>query len=169
MKEVPFQDSLVILREYDFKTDPEKLVVYLFDKMNSEDGLKALREGDKRFQDSQYFRKRLVAEFKGELIATTTVDQGINIYKEHSFRLYSVVTAPRFQGTGLSQILFEYVKDYIKKHNATLILVETWEDNIPARKFYEKLGFKEYGRLPNGLKNRNEEGFVDEIMYFMNI
>lgn len=30
MKKVPFQSTEVILREYDFDTDPEKLVVHLF-------------------------------------------------------------------------------------------------------------------------------------------
>ena len=169
MKKVPFQSTEVTLREYDYKSDPEKLVVYLFDKMDSEEGIKALKQGDEWLQDPNRVRKRLVAEIEGELYATTTVEQGMNHHTQHRFRLYAVVTAPQYQGTGLSQILFEYVKEWIKIHGGTLILVETWETNLRARRFYEKMGFNQYAILPNGLKKRTGDGYTNEIMYILEI
>ncbi len=169
MKKVPFQSTEVILREYDFDADPEKLVEYLFDKMNSEEGIKALKQGDKWLKDPKRVRKRLVAEIQGKLYATTTIEQGMNHHTQHRFRLHAVVTAPQYQGTGLSQILFEYVREWITKQGGTLILVETWETNLRARKFYEKMGFLQYGVLPNGLTDRSGEELVNEICYYFDI
>jgi RimJ/RimL family protein N-acetyltransferase len=48
-------------------------------------------------------------------------------------------------------------------------LVDTWANNIRARKFHEKLGFQQYGVLPNGLVNREGDGYVDEIFYYYNL
>ena len=167
MKKVPFQSTHAILREYDLESDPEKLVVHLFTMLDSpEENIQSVREGDKWFRDPQRFRKRLVAEVDGELFATTTIEQGMNHWVEHRFRLYSVVTAQQYQGTGLSQMLFEYVKEWVKEHDGTMILVETWGNNTRARKFYEKLGFQEYGVLPKGMKDRDGEGYVEEILYY---
>ena len=170
MKKVPFQNTNVVLREYDFETDPEKLAVHLFNMMSSlEENIQSIREGDKWLDDPHHFRKRLVADIEGELSATTTIEQGFNPWIEHRYTLYSVVTAQQYQGSGLSQILFEYVKEWIAERGGTLILVDTWENNIPARKFYEKMGFNQFGSLPNGLKSRDKSGYVAEILYFLEI
>ncbi|MBN2156890.1 MAG: GNAT family N-acetyltransferase [Candidatus Lokiarchaeota archaeon] len=170
MKKVPFGRIDVMLREYDLKRDPEKLVAHLFNTMDSwEENIQSVFEGDKWFQEPNQFRRRLVAEIEGELFATVTVERGLSPYGSHRFRLYSVVTAPQYQGSGLSQILLEYVREWIKTQGGTLILVETWESNIPARKFYEKLGFKEYGRLPKGLYKRNKNGYESEILLYLEI
>lgn len=169
MKKVQFKGSELILREYDLEKDPEKLAVHLFNQMDTlEENIQSIRDGDQWFQQRFYFRKRLVAEIEGELYATTTVERGINHHTQHRFRLHAVVTAPQYQGTGLSQILFEYVKEWIKIQGGTLILVETWENNLRARKFYEKIGFQQYGILPNGLTDRSGE-FVGEICYYFEI
>ncbi len=170
MKKVPFQSTEVILREYDFDSDPEKLVVHLFNQMGSlEENIQSVKEGDKWFHERFYYRKRFVAEIKDELVATTTVERGLSLFTEHRYTLHAVVTAKHYQGTGLSQLLFDFIKEWIKEQKGKLILVETWEDNIAARKFYEKLGFQQYASLPNGLKNRNGEGFVSEILYVYEI
>jgi ribosomal protein S18 acetylase RimI-like enzyme len=170
MKKVPFQSTHAILREYDMENDPEKLVIHLFNQMKStEENINSVREGDKWFQDPDHQRKRFVAEIEGDLYATISVGQGMNRLEMHRYRMYSVVTAKQYQGTGLSALLFEYVKEWIEQQNGRLILVETWEDNMRARKFYEKLGFIQYGSLPNGLKNRNGKGFVPEIFYYFEI
>lgn len=169
MKRVPFQSTQVILREYDLEFDPEKLVKFLFDKMNSEQGIKELKEGDKWLHDPERNRKRFVAEIDEELYATITVEQEDGALTGHRFRLYAVVTTKHYQGTGLSQLLFQYVKEWIREQQGKLVLVETWEDNIGARKFYKKIGFAQYAILPNGLKNRSGKGYVNEIMFYQEL
>jgi GNAT superfamily N-acetyltransferase len=170
MKEVSFQNSVVILREYDYENDPKKLVMYLYNQMGSfEENLQSVIEGDEWLKDRYESRKRFVAEISGELFASVIVERGLSTFVQHRYRLYSVVTAPHYRGTGLSQILFEYTKEWIRKHGGKLTLVETWEDNVSARKFYEKMGFKQYGTLPNGLKEREGEGYINEILYVLEL
>ena len=158
-----------MLREYDRKSDPPKLVKYLFDKMNSEQGIKELIEADKRFDAPNEVNARLVAEIEGDLVATTTVKKNTHVYHPHIFTLYAVVTAPQYQGTGLSKLLFDFVCAWIKEHHGKLLLVDTWENNIGARKFYEKMGFTQYGQLPKGIKERDSDEFVDFILYYLNL
>ena len=168
-KEIDFSGWPLILREYDFDKDPPKLVKYVYDKMNSPEGIIALKKGDHWFKDEFQIRVRLVAEYKEELIASLQLNGCLGPKPNDQFRLTSVATAPQYRGTGISSILFEFAKEWVKPYNARMLLVETWETNIGARKYYEKLGFKQYGCLPHGSINRQGEGFMDEIFYFLNL
>ena len=165
---INFQNTQVIFREYNFDLDPPKLVIHLFDKMNSEEGILKLREGDAWFQDPQITRVRLVAEIDGVLNATCTLEGCLGPTINDKFNLYAVVTAPAYRGSGLSHLMFNFACQWAKSHGGRMLLVETWDNNA-AKAFYEKIGFKQYGILPNGLSNREGEGFVDEIYYFFNL
>lgn len=166
---IEFQDNGVLLREYDFKNDPPKLVKHLFDQMNSEMGISKLREGDSWFHDNFITRVRLVAEINGELYATTTLEGCLGPVKNDKYTLFSVVTAEKYRGTGLSQLLFDFTCRWARNHSGRLLLAETWESNKDARKFYRKMGFRQYGILPKGIKKRSGDGFEDEIHYFLNL
>ena len=142
-KEIEFKGLPLILREYDFENDPPKLVKYVYDKMNSPEGIIALKKGDQWFKDGFHVRVRLVAEYKQEIIASLQLQGCLGPKPNDHFKLSSVVTAPQCRGTGISTILFEFAKEWIKPYNARIIVVETWENNIIARKYYEKMGFKQ--------------------------
>ena len=79
------------------------------------------------------------------------------------------MTAEKYRGTGLSQLMFNFTRNWAKIHSGRLMLLETWESNRKARKFYEKIGFRQYGILPKGAKKRNGDGFEDEIYYFLDL
>ncbi len=111
-----------------------------------------------------------MAEYKHELVASLNLQGCLGPKPNDQFTLTSVVTADQYRGTGISTILFEFAKEWIKPYDARILLVETWETNVAARKFYEKMGFQQYGCLPHGSINRQEEGkFVDSIFYFLNL
>lgn len=164
-----FQNTQVIFREYNFDLDPPKLVIHLFDQMNSKEGIIKLREGDEWFHDSQITRVRLVAEIDGVLNATCTLEGCMGPKPNDKFNLYAVVTAPHYRGTGLSRLMFDFACKWARSNGARMLLVETWDNNDAAKAFYEKIGFIQYGVLPNGLPNRKGEGFVDEIYYYFNL
>ena len=166
---IEFQNRQVIFREYDFDLDPPKIVKYLYDQMNSDEGILKLREGDEWFHDSLITRVRLVAEIDGELYATCNLEGCLGRTPNDKFRLTSVVTSSNFRGTGLSRLMFNFACTWAKKHGGRMLLVETWDNNYVAKAFYEKIGFKQYGTLPNGLVNRKGEGFIDEILYYFNL
>jgi len=48
-----------------------------------------------------------------------------------------------------------------------VITLECFTTNTIAISLYQKLGFKEYGRLPQGLKRRGK--FVDETLMYKKI
>ncbi len=166
---IDFQNTQVIFREYNFDLDPPKLVIHLYDQMNSKKGIIKLREGDVWFHDPLITRIRFVAEIEGELCATCNLEGCLGPSPNDKYKLSSVVTAPSYRGTGLSHLMFNFVCQWAKSHGGRMLLVETWDNNFAAKAFYEKMGFKQYGVLPNGLSNRKGEGFVDEIYYYFNI
>jgi len=166
---IDFQNTKVVFREYDFDLDPPKIVKFLYDEMNSKEGIIKLREGDAWFHDPLITRVRLVAEIDGELYASLNLQGCLGRNPNERFNLTSVVTAPTFRGTGLSGLMFNYACEWAKLHGGRMLLVETWDTNHVAKAFYEKIGFKQYGILPNGLVNREGKGFVDEIFYYFNL
>ncbi len=168
-KQLDFEDHPLLLREYDFTHDPPKLVQHLYDKMNSPEGIAALKDGDQWMRSKHRVRVRLVAEYNHELIASLQLEGCLGPNPNDHFTLYSVVTAPQFRGKGISAILFNFAKEWVSQYDARILLVDTWANNLPARKFYEKLGFTQYGCLPQGLINRQGEGYVDAIYYYLNL
>ena len=88
---------------------------------------------------------------------------------ENKYTLFSVVTAEKYRGTGLSQLLVDFTCRWAKNHSGRLLLVETSESNQRARKFYEKMGFRQYGILPKGIKKRSADGFENEVYYFLDL
>ncbi len=168
-KIIRFNDTDLLLREYNFENDPPKMVKYLFDKMNSKAGISELRAGDAWFHDSHVIRVRLVAEINGELYATATLEGSLGPLINDKYTLFSVVTAEKYRRTGLSQLLMDFACQWAKNHSGRLMLVETWESNERARKFYEKLGFHQFGILPNGIKKRSGDGYEGLIYYFLDL
>lgn len=166
---VSFQGNDVLFREYNFENDPPKLVKYLFNQMNSKAGISELRVGDSWFHDNHVTRVRLVAEINGELYATATLEGSLGPLINDKYTLFSVVTAEKYRGTGLSQLLINFACQWAKNHSGRLMLVETWESNERARKFYEKIGFHQFGILPNGIKKRSGDGFEGLIYYFLDL
>ena len=66
---------------------------------------------------------------------------------------------PRHQGCGVGEALVKaYEKDRPHPHGVFLLVTK---DNLPARKFYEKMGYRHIGDLPNYIKNG-----IDEAIYF---
>lgn len=168
-KIIEWNQQPLTLREYDFDLDPPKIVQYCFDQMNSPEGIAQLRESDKWLRNGPQKKIRLVAEYKNEIVASMGLEGCLGPKPNDHFTLNSVVTAEHSRGTGVSKLLFEFAKDWVTRYGARILLVDTWENNIPARRFYEKLGFKQYGCLPKGLINRQGEGYVDNILYYLNL
>ena len=159
----PFQDSLVIFRPYNIETDPEKFVIYIFDKMNTEDGLKALRSSDARFKSRGNLEVRFVAEFNGELIASLLLNT--EYWNKEGYHMYAVVTAPQFRGSGISQMLFQYVCKWVSQQGKKLITVDTSGDNLRAQGFFKKIGFKQFGLIPQIIEKENDP-LVDHVFFY---
>ncbi len=165
-KRQKFQDGFVTLRPYNNETDPEKLVVYLFDEMNSKKGIEQLRESDTRFLSRKNLEVRFVAEIKGELVVTLTLNT--EYWNKEGFHMYAVVTAPQYQGTGISQILFQYVCQWVISQKKVLITTDTSGDNLRAQGFFTKIGFKQFGTIPSIIA-RDGGNRVAQIFFYIRL
>ena len=54
---------------------------------------------------------------------------------------------PEFRGKGIGSIAFSYLEEQIKEHGLKRMELGVFEFNTPAIKLYEKLGYKEIGRI----------------------
>ena len=163
INQTPFQDGVVIFRLYNTETDTEKLVISIFDKMNTEEGIKALRSSDVRFKSRGNLEVRFVAEFKGELIASLTLNT--EYWNKKGYHMYAVVTASQFRGSGISQMLFQYVCKWISQQGKKLITVDTSGNNLRAQGFFKKIGFSQIGLFPQIIEKQNEQP-VDQVFFY---
>lgn len=59
-----------------------------------------------------------------------------------SGEIYSLYVLPEYKGYGIGKALSLKAIEHLKQVNLAPFIVTTLEVNLPARKFYEKLGFK---------------------------
>ena len=164
-----FENEHLKLREYDIASDRESYMNNLFPHLNSEQGIKELDKWDEWLEDKDQTRVRLVAELNNEIIATCTLVGCMGVKPNDNFTLFSVETSKFYRGSGISQKLFDFCSTWARSKGARILLVETWVNNTTARKFYEKVGFIQFGCLPKGILDRSSQGFVDLIYYYYNL
>jgi ribosomal protein S18 acetylase RimI-like enzyme len=84
----------------------------------------------------------LVAELDDAIIGFAL---GTTIEKSHSAWKYGYLVwlgiEPEFQRQGLAEKLFRRFKDIMLKSNVRMMLVDTQSENLPAIRFFRKLGF----------------------------
>ncbi|MCB0633823.1 MAG: GNAT family N-acetyltransferase [Saprospiraceae bacterium] len=47
-----------------------------------------------------------------------------------------------YQNQGVGVQFFDFIKDYARENDFQLIELDVWADNVQARQFYKKIGFK---------------------------
>lgn len=61
--------------------------------------------------------------------------------------IYSLYVLPEYKSQGIGKILSQETMKQLYLNNLAPFIVTTLEVNFPARKFYEKLGFKEIDHI----------------------
>ncbi|MBN1324654.1 MAG: ribosomal protein S18-alanine N-acetyltransferase [Alphaproteobacteria bacterium] len=62
--------------------------------------------------------------------------------------IITIGVRPDFRKTGMAAAMLTIAENEIKKSNVKKIFLEVAENNIPARKLYEKNGYKQIGIRP---------------------
>ncbi len=66
---------------------------------------------------------------------------------------------------GIGEILAKKVLELAKKElKIKIVILDVFENNIPAINLYKKLGFKIYGKLPKGMKYKGR--YVTKICMY---
>ncbi len=83
-----------------------------------------------------------VCEDQGRIIALVNIIRsGLN--KEH-WEIENVATHPDYRGKGLARQLVKRAIEHARKYGAKVCVLEVRDDNLPAYKLYESLGFIHY-------------------------
>ena len=74
--------------------------------------------------------------------------------------LENIVVAARFLRRGVADALMRVLLDQAESAGASKILLEVRESNQPARRLYEKHGFREIGRRRRYYQNPSEDAIL---------
>ena len=88
---------------------------------------------------------------------------------ENHIGVLGIMVAKEFRGERIGKLLMNLVIEEAKKNlkDLKIITLGCFANNKVACSMYLKSGFKEYGRLPSGIKHRGE--FVDHIYFNKNV
>lgn len=101
--------------------------------------------------------------FDGErLVGKLTIDALPYPSLAHTFWVHAVYVHPDARGTGVSSALMEAAVAAAAAKGARRIALWVNEANAPARRLYERLGFREIGRIPEGIRAGGR--LVDDVL-----
>lgn len=106
--------------------------------------------------------KRLCIEQGGKVVGLMGFEPGFG-RNSHCAKFW-IAFNKTTRGTGLAKKAFKALFPILRKEGVELLRAGIFSDNLRARRFYEKLGFKEYGVLPGGLK-RGQKHFDCVFVY----
>ena len=76
--------------------------------------------------------------------------------------IMNIATLPEYRRTGCARELIQYIYDYAKEKNATVISLEVRESNASARALYLSEGFCETYKRPSYYTNPPEAAIIME-------
>jgi len=118
-----------------------------------------------REEELEWISKELEAVEKGECIALCAEVNGRVVgicdihkkkYRESHIASLGISIAKAYRGIGIGEALMKKVLELAKKElNVKIVILDVFENNPIARRLYEKLGFKVYGKLPKALQYKD--------------
>ena len=120
--------------------------------------LQALQRGD-----------LFVEEQEGRIVGTAILNQiQVDIYKKAHWQypasedqvmvIHTLVIHPEVKSQGLGQAFARFYEEYARQQGCSYLRIDTNEKNTRARRFYQKLQYKEIDILPctfNGIQGVN--------------
>lgn len=119
----------------------------LVEAIHAQQGLLAQFYWPKEMLEAELRTGEAIGVMAGERI------QGVVLYRQlpEAWEISLVATHPLFQGQGAMSFLFAHLID--AKGQGKELWLEVHEENVPAQKLYEKLGFREIRRRPRYYKD----------------
>lgn len=109
----------------------------------------------------------LIAFVDGKYAGSSGISLGSFIKK--TWGDFGIVIGKNYRGQGIGKKLMELVISESLKNlkDLDLVTLEVFGDNSIAQNLYKKIGFVEYGRLPESINHK--ENFVDAILMYKKI
>jgi RimJ/RimL family protein N-acetyltransferase len=105
------------------------------------------------------------AFYGDEMVGECSLNYGLS-RMPHVGKL-GLMVAKDFRNDGIGSFLMDYILKKAKKLKLKIVRLSVFSDNIIAIDLYQKLGFKEWGRLPQGFYRKNK--FSDRIDMYKKI
>ena len=108
---------------------------------------------------------KLLALQGEELLAVADIT--LQPYSTKHLGTFGIIVKQSARGMGIGKKLMSMLISTAKTAlpDLEIIVLSVYERNVAARKLYESMGFKEYGRLPNGRKL--QKGYDNEIQMYL--
>lgn len=106
-------------------------------------------------------KTKLVLTIDGEIMGYS----GVSWTKENHVASFNIALKKPARGRGLGERLMKVVVDEsYDRMGYSILKLRVYGSNTPAVNLYKKLGFKEAGRIPDGLEKDGE--FFDEVVMY---
>lgn len=129
-----------------------------------EEEKKYLQECVKKMEKGQMIK--IAAFFENRIVGVCDVTK--RSYKKSHIAGLGISLSKDFRGEGLGKMLMEEAMNQAKKYLGVSQIVLTCSAlNVPAMKLYEKIGFKEYGRLPDGIFSQGTH--ADQVFMYKKV
>lgn len=93
----------------------------------------------------------LVAEIKGKIIGSATIDRSSLKKLNHSISL-GITILKEYSGIGIGSLMMKRIIDWANLNKVEKLELEVFSDNLPAIALYKKFGFFEEGRKRKAIK-----------------
>lgn len=154
-----------ILKEYINTLSLEKtFITFQGEQVSLEDEKKYLESELDKIKNNKCVC--LLAFIENKLVANSHVD--LKDKTSAHVGVFGISVAQEFRGEGIGELLMKNILTEAQKlDDLKIIILQVYSPNTIAQSLYKKMGFQEYGRLPEGIKFRGE--FVDEISMYKKI
>lgn len=106
------------------------------------------------------------AIYNGRIVGAVDIRRG-NSVREWHIGTIGLMVAQDFRGEGLGKFLLESILIKAKEMGIRTAVLGLFSDNEIAKNLYEKLGFVEYGVLPDGVYRQNK--FSDHLLMYKRV
>lgn len=158
------QGRLIVLRSPEV-TDAERMLKYL--KIVASETLYLLQEPEEVTmtleQEEEFLKKKieterellLLAEIDGKHIGNASL-MSCGPFKRYTHRCHlAVALLKEYWSAGIGEIMLETIFSIAKQVGYEQVELEVVTDNLRALALYKKLGFVQYGTLPNNMKYKD--------------
>lgn len=162
----PTIDDTEILMNYINKISLEKsFITFQGEQTTFEDEKKWLESKLEAIQNKKCVF--ILAFIENKLVGNTDINSGVFFAKHVGD--FGITIDIDYRGNGIGELLMDLViKESIKNIDGLKIIkLGVFSDNLIGQNLYKKMGFIEYGRLPEGAKHA--DNFVDEIFMYKKI
>jgi ribosomal protein S18 acetylase RimI-like enzyme len=109
---------------------------------------------------------RLVAEVDGMVVGTVMLSRHTHPFYAHRAKVDDVVVRGEYQWRGIARRLIAECHTHAASMGVEILEIGV-RGGTPAEEVYRRLGFIEYARLPEGIKEPGDGGNVfDEIRFY---